>query len=97
MAVLTVAWSYTDLNGKLPNTDYQSKRCTMTVEHKLQTPQLPPDALTLGTRLRQNSFLISVIFHIDLLTNEAMFTGWNPNGTAVYLYMTFGAAGAQLI
>ena len=36
------------------------------------------------------------MFHIDLLTNEAMFTGWNPSGTAVYLYMTFGAAEAQL-
>ena len=44
----------------------------------------------------QDSVWILVLFHIDLLTNEAVFTGWNPSGTAVYLYMTFGAAEAQL-
>ena len=39
------------------------------------------DALTLGTRLRSPGVWIPVIFHIDLLTKEAMFTGWNPTET----------------
>ena len=50
----------------------------MTVEHKLQTLQLPLDALALGTRLRRPGVRITDIFHINLLTSEAMFTGWNP-------------------
>ena len=85
MALVTVGWSNSDLNEKLPKTDYQSKRCPIRVEHKLQTIQLPPEAFALGARLRRPGVWISVIFHIDFLTNEAMFTGWNPSGTAVYL------------
>ena len=58
------------------------------------------DALTLATRLRSPGVWIPVIFHVDLLTNEAMFTGWNPTGTEARLFTykgtTFGAAGAQL-
>ena len=87
MALVTVGWSNLDLNEKLLKTDYQSKRCPIRVEHKLQTIQLPPEAFALGARLRRPGVWISVIFHMDLLTNEAMFTGWNPSGTAVYLMM----------
>ena len=38
-------------------------------------------ALSLGTRLRRPGVGIPIIFHINLLTNKAMFTGWNPTGT----------------
>ena len=57
----------------------------MTVEHKLQTLQLSPDAFAQGTRSRRPGVWIPVLFHIDLLTNEAMFTGWNPTGTEASL------------
>ena len=87
MALVTVGWSNSDLNEKLPKTDYESKRYNIRVEHKLQTIQLPPGALALGARLRRPGVWKSVIFHVDLLTNEAMFMGWNPSGIAVYLEM----------
>ena len=57
----------------------------MTVKHKLQTLQLPPDAFAQGMRWRRPGVRIPVLFHIDLLTNEAMFTGWNPTGTEASL------------
>lgn len=84
---------------KLLKTDYQSTRHTMTIEHRLETLQLPPDALTVGMKLKRPGVWISVIFHIDLLTNEAIFTGWNPIGTEARLpisYHYIGAAGAQI-
>ena len=71
-----------DLNEKAFKTDYQRKRCIVTVENQLQTIQLLA-ALALRTRLSRPGVLIPVIFHINLLTNEAMFTGWNPTGTEV--------------
>ena len=71
-----------DLNGKAFKTDYQRKRCIVTVENQLQTIQLLA-ALVLRTRLSRPGVSIPVIFHINLLTNEAMFTGWNPIGTDV--------------
>ena len=54
MALVTVGWSNTDLNEKLPKTDYQSKRYNIRVERKLQTIQLPPEAFALGARLRRH-------------------------------------------
>ena len=42
--------NYIDLNGKAFKTDYQRKRCIVTVENQLQTIQLLA-ALALRTRL----------------------------------------------
>jgi len=58
VALVTVGWRQLPefkrpINEKLPKTDYQSKRCTIRVEHKLQTLQRPPEALALGARLRR--------------------------------------------
>ena len=63
------------------------RNCTDLNKKLLKTDQIKATVLSWQLIMNFKVCSFSQTFHIDLLTDEAMFMGWNPPGTKQYLPM----------